>query len=276
VTPGGSGPFTYQWYQGASGVTTTPVGISSNSYTTPALTATKPYWVRVTSACNGGIVNSNVATVTVTTIQIARRQKGAQVANSQTSVTAAWPQPTQAGSLLVAVISAENGSFPVATFTPPAGWIHAVTSEWTNVKTSIYYYPNNPGGRTAETFTTGTFRDQVLQLAEYTGISTATPLDRTATAGDNTSTGQLQSGSTPATTQGRELVITAFATYVVTSFSAPTDSFAEIHDHTIGNSLTAAMHERIVTVTGAYSHSATVANDAAQWVGAVATFRAAN
>ncbi|HYF37131.1 MAG TPA: hypothetical protein VD994_17660, partial [Prosthecobacter sp.] len=65
VTATGSAPFTYQWYQGASGETTAPVGPNSASFTTPVLTATTSYWVRVTNNANPSGANSNAATVTV-------------------------------------------------------------------------------------------------------------------------------------------------------------------------------------------------------------------
>lgn len=276
VTPSGSGPFSYQWYEGTTGTTTKPVGTNGSTFITPALTVNASYWVRVTSSCGPTVsVSSNTATITVRGA-IVRRQKAAVVANSQTSVTAGWTQPTQAGTLLVAVISAENGSYPVATFTPPAGWIHAATSEWNNLKTSIYYYPNNPGGRTSETFTTGAFRDQILQLAEYEGARTTSPLDRTAAAGDNTASGNLVfTGTTPVTSQAKELVVTALTMRAPTQFSAPTDGFVEVHDHTISWWLSTAVHERVTVAAGAYGHSATV-DAAAQWVGVVATFRAAD
>src|SRR5204862_5561579 len=57
------GTLSYQWYEGASGTTTTPVGTNSSTFTTPALTATKSYWVRVSDTC--GSANSSTATVTV-------------------------------------------------------------------------------------------------------------------------------------------------------------------------------------------------------------------
>jgi formylglycine-generating enzyme required for sulfatase activity len=63
VTASGSSPLTYQWYQGAVGTTTTPVGTNSASFTTPALSATTTYWVRVSNSL--GSVNSTLATVTV-------------------------------------------------------------------------------------------------------------------------------------------------------------------------------------------------------------------
>lgn len=56
---------TIQWYQGAVGTTTTPVGTNSSSFTTPALSTTTSYWARVSNA--GGSVDSAAATVTVTT-----------------------------------------------------------------------------------------------------------------------------------------------------------------------------------------------------------------
>jgi len=65
VVASGTAPFTYQWYQGAPGVTTTPVGTDSASLLTPALTATTSYWVKVTNAANTTGANSAAATVTV-------------------------------------------------------------------------------------------------------------------------------------------------------------------------------------------------------------------
>ncbi len=54
-----------QWYRGSSGDTAHPIaGATSASYTTPALTATTSYWVRVSNGC--GSVDSTTATVTVT------------------------------------------------------------------------------------------------------------------------------------------------------------------------------------------------------------------
>ena len=68
VTASGSPPLTYQWYQGAVGTTTTPVGTNSALFTTPALSATTTYWVRVSDSA--GNVNSTLATVTVETLAL--------------------------------------------------------------------------------------------------------------------------------------------------------------------------------------------------------------
>jgi formylglycine-generating enzyme required for sulfatase activity len=63
VTASGSTPLKYQWYQGAVGTTTTPVGTNSASFTTPLLTITTSYWVQVSNSA--GIVNSTLATLSV-------------------------------------------------------------------------------------------------------------------------------------------------------------------------------------------------------------------
>jgi len=64
VTASGSAPLSYQWYEGAQGTTTRPVGTSSPTFRTPALTVATTYWVRVTNAC--GQVDSAAATVNIT------------------------------------------------------------------------------------------------------------------------------------------------------------------------------------------------------------------
>jgi Ig-like domain CHU_C associated len=64
VTAVGVTPYTYQWYQGTASDTSTPVGTNSASFTTPPLTSTTAYWVRVSNP--NGAVNSTTATITVT------------------------------------------------------------------------------------------------------------------------------------------------------------------------------------------------------------------
>jgi len=63
VTASSASPISYQWYQGDSGDTSTPVGEDSDSYTTPNLTETTSYWVRVSNEC--GSVDSDTATICV-------------------------------------------------------------------------------------------------------------------------------------------------------------------------------------------------------------------
>ncbi len=64
VTVSGTAPFTYQWYRGSSGDTSSPIsGVTGSTYTTPALSATSMFWVRVQNSC--GQADSTTATMTV-------------------------------------------------------------------------------------------------------------------------------------------------------------------------------------------------------------------
>jgi uncharacterized protein (TIGR03437 family) len=63
VAANGSGPLSYQWYRGTKGDNTTAVGTNSPTFTTPALTVTTNYWVRVSNSY--GSADSNTATITV-------------------------------------------------------------------------------------------------------------------------------------------------------------------------------------------------------------------
>jgi len=63
VQAGGLGIIDYQWYQGSTGITTTPVGTNAPSFTTPALAQTTSYWVRISNYAE--VVNSSAAVVSV-------------------------------------------------------------------------------------------------------------------------------------------------------------------------------------------------------------------
>lgn len=63
VTASGTTPLAYQWYEGASGDTSTPAGSTTASLTTGPLSATTSYWVRVTN--DHGSADSAAATITV-------------------------------------------------------------------------------------------------------------------------------------------------------------------------------------------------------------------
>lgn len=138
VNASGDGPLQYQWYEGASGVTTTPVGTNSPNFTTPPITTTKQYWVKVKNACPSE-KSSNTITLTPIicdepeiTNQPASRTIGP---NTTTSLSVAvngsapfsyqWYRATTVG----------NTSAPVGTnspnFTTPA--LTTTTSYWVRV-----------------------------------------------------------------------------------------------------------------------------------------------
>ncbi len=65
VLTSGTTPQSFQWYVGASGNTSNPIGGATNSWIVVNPAATTSYWVRVTNAC--GAANGPTMTVTVST-----------------------------------------------------------------------------------------------------------------------------------------------------------------------------------------------------------------
>jgi len=80
----GGGNLTYQWYRGTSGNTGSPLsGATTASFTTPALTQTTSYWVRVSNGL--GSINSATATLKLMPPSLTLAAWGAD-ASSQTKL----------------------------------------------------------------------------------------------------------------------------------------------------------------------------------------------
>ena len=68
---GGNGTFTYAWFEGELNDTSHPVGTNSSSFTTPPITTTKNYWVRVSNTC--GNVTATASVIVQPATRAARR-----------------------------------------------------------------------------------------------------------------------------------------------------------------------------------------------------------
>ena len=166
VTASGTGPLSYQWYQGASGNSTSSItNATSASYTTPALTATTSYWVKVTNAANPTGVNSATATVTVNDTFAswqASKFNSTQLAN--TAISGATADPDGDG------ITNGNeyifGTLPLTSNTPPV-----LTTSSTNGQTILDFTATAASGtgyvgktrnyslQSSTTLTTGSWSD---------------------------------------------------------------------------------------------------------------------
>jgi hypothetical protein len=182
VTASGSSPFNYQWYRGAEGVTSSPVGSNSPNFTTPALSTTTSYWVRVSNSV--GNINSQAATLsvlpTITTQPIS--QTIAHGGTATLSVTASgtnpftyqWYQGT-----------AGNAATPVGSdspsFTTPA--LSTTSSYWVRVSNSV-----------------GNINSQAATLSILPSITTQ-PSSQTIAHGGTATLSVTASGSSPFTYQ---------------------------------------------------------------------------
>lgn len=109
VSPSGTSPFTYQWYIGASGVTTSPVAGATNSSVNVSPSVTTTYWVRVTGQCAPAL-NSGEVTVTVTCSPI-----------SQAGVTAQPSTINSGQSSTLSFSTAGTGPFTIQWYTGSIG-----------------------------------------------------------------------------------------------------------------------------------------------------------
>jgi Ig-like domain CHU_C associated len=126
ATASGTTPFTYQWYEGPAGNTLNPIaGATSSSYTTPPITSTKQYWVKVGNSCPSS-ANSNTVTVDAAPCNPAVITDDPDSANVAPN-----------GS--VTLHAAGNGTFPITW-----QWFRGSPGNWTPVGTNNASYNTGP------------------------------------------------------------------------------------------------------------------------------------
>jgi uncharacterized protein YkwD len=186
VQANGTAPLAYQWYVGQKGVTSSPVsGATSTTFTTPALTATTSYWVRVSNTA--GSADSAAATITVTIPAPVPPAGVAVIASHPQSQTVTAGQAATLG--VVASGTAPLGyqwyigpsgitSAPVAgatsaTFTTPA--LSATTSYWVRVTNTFGAVNSNAAIVTVVPDTSGAvLEDQVFAFINQRRAAGAT------------------------------------------------------------------------------------------------------
>ncbi|HYC92980.1 MAG TPA: hypothetical protein VEO54_27490 [Thermoanaerobaculia bacterium] len=126
VTASGTTPFQYQWYEGASPSTASPIsGATSATYNTPPVTETKQYWVKVANSCPS-FANSNTVTVT-------------PAACNPAVVTDDPDSQNIAPGASANLHAAGNGTFPITW-----QWFRGSPGNWTPVGTNSPDYNTGP------------------------------------------------------------------------------------------------------------------------------------
>lgn len=124
--------YTYQWYEGPTGNTTTPVSTAA-SFTTPNITVERQYWVRVTIDCGN---SADSATITVTPEECDR-----------------------------ATITTQTQSHQI---TPNSTTNLAITASGTGTLTTRWYRANTVGDTSMQVATTASFTTPALtQTTSY-------------------------------------------------------------------------------------------------------------
>ncbi len=133
-----TGATSYQWYQGGSPTTGSAIsGATSSSYTTPALTSSQTYSVRVTNSC--GSTDSSTATVTISCPKpgISVQPQSASISSGQSvtlSVVASGSPTYQwyrgsAGDTSQAISGATNSTYTTGALTSTSSfWVKLTNS----------------------------------------------------------------------------------------------------------------------------------------------------
>jgi hypothetical protein len=159
---------------------------------------------------NGTTSQSQIVTPTFTPATGISRRQTAQALSTTgaTSLTATLPTTTLAGNLLVALVT-NSGATSITSFTASnsTALTQAVALN-TAAFAAIYYYPNCPSGLTSVTLTLP-FNDCSIQITEYSGCATTSPLDKTSSHDSGFSPGSTSwtSNATATLSQSGELIV---------------------------------------------------------------------
>lgn len=195
---------------------------------------------------------------------------------SAAAPSCAYGSANTAGNLLVAVLQDSNDPAGITlSDTRGNAWIKAVGlySSGLVLSGSIWYAANCAAGANTVAVAGGFTVFQCLAVAEYSGIATASPLDKTA-VDLNSAAASPDSGPTAATTQADELLVGGIALDAGSAVTW-TGSFTSRQSATNGGgNRMVAFGDRIVSTTGAYDATAT--STTGDWIAAIATFKAAS
>ncbi len=185
----GTTPLAYQWYQGSSGDTSLPVGTNASSFTTPALTTTTSYWVRVTNACGHADSATATVSVTCTAASITTQPQSQTITSGQAATLSVTATGTAPLSYQWYQGSSGDTSLPVGTnassFTTPA--LTTTTSYWVRV--------TNTCGRADSATAT------VSMVGQTPPSITTQPLSQSIVRGQSVTLAVSATGVTPLTYQ---------------------------------------------------------------------------
>ena len=177
-----------------------------------------------------------------------------------------YPAAQTAGNLNVVAVMWGDTTSAVNSVTDSRGNVYALAvgpTKASGLTSAIYYAKNIAAGSNTVTVT---FNQAAgwpnVNVMEYSGLSTTSPLDVTATA---SGTGTTANSGSATTTAANELIVGAGNP--VTAFTAAGSGFS----NRIINSFGGISEDKIVTSTGSYNATATMTSGG--WIMQMATFK---
>ncbi len=249
----------YQWYVGTSGVTTNPIsGATGASYTTPALSSTTSYWVRVSNP--GGSIASATATVTLAAPVITNQPASVLIAggtvttlsvSSPNAVSYQWYLGTSG------TTTSPIGGATAASYTTPT--LNSNTSYWVKVTN-----PNGSSDSATATVTVSFAPPSIFSQPASVIItpgSTATTLTVTATAATSY---QWYAGATGDITN--PISGATGASYTTPALNNPTSYWVKVtNPFGYTNSMTALVQIPVVAMAAGSTHSLVLKSDGTVW-----------
>ena len=200
---------------------------------------------------------------------ISLRQAGPESVTTTHFLVATLPGPSAIGTLLVVTLNSDPT--PNKT-TPPAGWLEAATiSQPGEGRSEIWYYPNNPGGITTQTFATNPANiNGNVQMTEWSGVLVAAPLDQSGTQTVGVATNTTTISTAGATSQANELVITnnGFRINPGQTYTPGAGWNSILNDATTGFG-----SEYRINLPAAVASETVTTSQASLWANAIATFK---
>ncbi len=191
------------------------------------------------------------------------------VTNGGTSVSASLPSVATANDLLIAVCGAHDA----VTITGPAGFSTAKNESGT--PSQAIFYKVAAGTEQTLSCTSSASVRFGIQIYEYSGMVTSTPLDATNTTASTGTSASPASGSV-VTTAANDLILAAVTINTSTSVTGWNSTFTLENNFSNGGSKNAISTysgaDRFVAVTGTYSSTATAGASAA-WRGQIVAFK---
>lgn len=187
---------------------------------------------------------------------------------------------TTGANFLVVCIASNLGSSSFTSLTDSKSNTWQVALNWTSNSGDFIriMYAENPTVGTGHTFSLNYSSSAftVLCAAAYSGMATASTIDKTATGTGNSTS--LLTSATATTAQSEELLIGTgtLSAGADSTFSAGTNYTIRTQQGFASSGAIGFLEDRIVAATGTYTASATWGGSSGVWVAGIATFKGAS